>query len=756
MDFLPSPADTNALGMMMSDSMGWLIGLFAINVIGSLCLRSHALRVRAKKPNAAIWFTYQRRLSWLQTTSWIWIVVAISLVDISWLKLLFELETPLYWLVTANLLYIAVPPVLFGLVRCIVSHRVAKEVAQLDYSLSEVVASYAVDKGTILLSVLLLPLPLAVYQKSSLSPLGIFIILLISFGALTRLKTIVRQALKLDDKTPYAVTTGKLRDRLFALAKSAGVELNQLYVLPRQRSRTTNAFALKNNTVMITDYLLSQLTKAEVDSVMAHELAHLQLQHPQKMMWIVLGIPALIVMLAINFLTISHLWILISFCFLAICIVSCARSRQFEYAADARAVTITKDPKSLITGLVKVAKLSQMPLQCGKFSELFGTHPSMQRRIEAIAKANNISTVEQKALVYSVLSAAIQEVPIDPSLGLSASPLTPERYAEQHAKQYAEKYEPDDWQEEQTERIFSSAQKQKLHNRLLLCVLSSLVILPNILGHLIHWQLPTPGLRWLGYLLATGIVIIAYLAICNFVPVWGYSQLKQQFFNRLHTEGFDLSDARFIGFSPDSEPRIYEGCSNWDIGFLLLQSDHLYYLGEQTRFVLKAAQITRIEADIDKAGLPQQGALSLTWQSDDLASHQIRFQMLEAKSVRETVWMARSLQAQLEDWQSLQIATNSAAENTTKQELTVLRPPEIKEVTSHPLSPFSLGASLFLLVVLWVLSTALALLTGGYLELFPFIYFIPIVGIILQAIPSIRRDYRKRQSNRTDSAAAIQ
>ena len=186
---------------------------------------------------------------------------------------------------------------------------------------------------------------------------------------------------------------------------------------------------------------------------------------------------------------------------------------------------------------------------------------------------------------------------------------------------------------------------------------------------------------------------------------------------------------------------------------MLLQGDRFYYIGEQARFALSAQQITKVTAEIDTASLPQQGALALTWQSDDLVAHSIRFQMLDAKSVKDTVRKARSLQTQIEDWQALP----PKAEKVRNQQLAVLKSPNTGEVTSQPFSPFHLGTSLFLLFILWTISTVLALLTGSYPELVPFIYLMPAIGIVLQAIPSIRRGrQRQQQKPQTKNATAIQ
>src|SRR5213078_4636037 len=57
------------------------------------------------------------------------------------------------------------------------------------------------------------------------------------------------------NRKPQALTVGELRDRIFALAVKAGVQLNQIFVLPMARSREANAFAnVKARVVLLSDY----------------------------------------------------------------------------------------------------------------------------------------------------------------------------------------------------------------------------------------------------------------------------------------------------------------------------------------------------------------------------------------------------------------------------------------------------------------------------------------------------------------------
>src|SRR5947208_15440097 len=87
----------------------------------------------------------------------------------------------------------------------------------------------------------------------------------------------------------YAVSAGEFRNRIFEMAHKAGVAVKQVYVLPESSSQLSNAFARSDNAVMITASLLKNLSKREVDAIMAHEIGHLKEKHPQIRGHITLG-----------------------------------------------------------------------------------------------------------------------------------------------------------------------------------------------------------------------------------------------------------------------------------------------------------------------------------------------------------------------------------------------------------------------------------------------------------------------------------
>lgn len=95
----------------------------------------------------------------------------------------------------------------------------------------------------------------------------------------------------------HSLTSGDPRDRAFAIAKQAGAKLNQLYVLPAERMPMANAFAQVARNICLTDYLLKNRNKREVDAIIGHEVAHLQQKHI-RMRMLVMVIPIVAISVA--------------------------------------------------------------------------------------------------------------------------------------------------------------------------------------------------------------------------------------------------------------------------------------------------------------------------------------------------------------------------------------------------------------------------------------------------------------------------
>ena len=148
-----------------------------------------------------------------------------------------------------------------------------------------------------------------------------------------------------------------------------------------------NAFAAQGNTVMLTDYLLTHLTRREVDAVVAHELTHLKRQQMALRVIVFVAVAFTSVAIMQNWMRAGMIPLLAAILLLIFYLTR----RVNERTADAGAVKILGDPEAMITGLAKITRLNKFPLRWSKWSEWLMTHPSTMRRAEAIARKAGIA-----------------------------------------------------------------------------------------------------------------------------------------------------------------------------------------------------------------------------------------------------------------------------------------------------------------------------------------------------------------------------
>lgn len=210
------------------------------------------------------------------------------------------------------------------------------------------------------------------------------------------------------------------------LSMSLQIPTPKLYVID---DSAMNAFATgrdpQHAAIVATTGLLSRLNRAEIEGVIAHELAHVT-NYDILLMSIVSILVGFIALLADWLLRLSF-WGggrkrdsresgqiemiigLIGFLLVLLSpiianLVKLAISRKREFLADASGVAITKNPAGLISALSKIAQ-DQEPLEAankatahlyisdplknqkggvGWFANLFNTHPPVQERILAL------------------------------------------------------------------------------------------------------------------------------------------------------------------------------------------------------------------------------------------------------------------------------------------------------------------------------------------------------------------------------------
>lgn len=203
------------------------------------------------------------------------------------------------------------------------------------------------------------------------------------------------------------------------LTLTAGLPMPKVYIID---DKAPNAFATgrdpKHAVVAATTGLLDIMDEKELTAVMAHEISHVK-NYDIRVSCITFGLVCLVGLLSDLGLRMFYLGdrdddrspigfivILITAIFapLAGSIAQMAVSRQREYLADASAVNITRYPEGMISALKKLETHSQPmrrqnaatealyinePMKKGFFSELFSTHPPIEKRIERLENGKN-------------------------------------------------------------------------------------------------------------------------------------------------------------------------------------------------------------------------------------------------------------------------------------------------------------------------------------------------------------------------------
>lgn len=433
---------------------------------------------------------------------------------------------------------------------------------------------------------------ISTFSKSGATSAGLFISAYFSWLICQNVK------LRLTRAYPFALTTGELRDRVFDLAKRAGVEVRQIFVLPTGKGQVANAYAAGAQIVMFTDYLLERLTKREVDGVAAHELSHLRYKHVSKRaaaFYCALLLPALLAGLFRGFFATSvhllplqapamlHLysagtwfwhWSQRDFILILLGLAGFYfLSRRFEYHADAGAVALTGDPEAQITGLLKLSRLNLMPIHWGRATGVWITHPSTLRRAERIAAAGGMSAEQ--------LNSILERYRADAN---SRGPLAAEPDSELH---YSVPENASD------KAVHSAARTRHLHQLRLLLGLSAYLVPSVIVASFVGFAHVKGNLALAAYILG----IVATPVVCTFAgPLLSVMRRAKQ---KLHLQqslaNGKNQDAIAVGFAPGAVVRFYgHNYYSWDTGLLSLEPSRLAFVGEQIRFSIPAKQIDGI------------------------------------------------------------------------------------------------------------------------------------------------------------------
>lgn len=187
-------------------------------------------------------------------------------------------------------------------------------------------------------------------------------------------------------------------------------------MVPAGKGHLTNAYG-GSRMIALTDALPRYLNERQVDSVIAHELIHVKHNHARKGSLLVSASFLVLMMLMFKIpgrmmqfrplldLTVVYVPMIGFYYF----------SRHAEFEADREAVLHTGDPETAIRALANLYQNTSVPVRSSKLSELFQTHPSLMRRVLAIAQVgelpkDRVSKVLKETGLLAVAPDAMAEI----------------------------------------------------------------------------------------------------------------------------------------------------------------------------------------------------------------------------------------------------------------------------------------------------------------------------------------------------------
>jgi Zn-dependent protease with chaperone function len=457
----------------------------------------------------------------------------------------------------------------------------------------------------------------------------------------------------------YALTTGEIRDRAFAIAQKAGAGLRQLYILPAERLRMANAFAHIANNIFLTDYLLNHLSKREVNAVIGHEVAHLQKKHTHRavgflmVVGIGLGVASglFVPLLPADFpsgpAVVAGIYLLAFFF-----------ARRNEFAADAGSFELTGDAESMITALARISLLNTMPIHWGRLDAKILSHPSTMRRIVRLARLGNIPETRIPELLTQAIAPPADTYAVPPT-ALPAG------------------------------KVFSTKFKLRTARRSTWTMIVAGVAIPVSIA--LAAQTRPPGTtRWLIHTLGFVLSIVVPLVFSNYLPALSLPCLERRLRAKFKGEAAPQRAVRgfFVSLSPGATPLLYEGNWAWDVGLLSVSRGEFCYWGEEARFRLRREEIIRISSGPGPVSWFRIPAIYVLWRDGTGRERVFSVRRLGGRSMLRMAGNTKLLARELEKW--LQGKYSFPDEPcpptpTLTSEAGSLGPPSFGEVTS--LSP---------------------------------------------------------------------
>jgi Zn-dependent protease with chaperone function len=637
---------------------------------------------------AIVWFSYMRSLQWILNASLIVWWVALDYCHAEPLLRFLSSATRFAAFAAHPVAYEAlswVPPAVLWLLCYRVSHPIQQKLRGLHWTKRELTlqALYSVLAG-------LFPFALFLTGLRFIGTDG-FRSAMLWWVAAFFLRVVAAQALlKVIGMQPQALSWGDLRDRAFAMAERLGVKLQQVYLIPSGKGQAANAFARTGNTISFTDFLLKRMSQREVDYVMAHELTHLKLKHPAKLGYANMGgifLGIMVLNLTAPFLH-GSVVARYALMFTIVSVFPFFWSRRFEYSADAGAVAATGDPRAAISALFKLSELNMMPLHWSKWREKWLTHPSSTRRAQAIAKKAGIPFEEIPAIAREG-AAEIQSYTI-PSTAAPGG------------------------------KVHSTQRTKSITLKLSLVLIGLLVFVPSLFSLAAIYS-PSP-VKWILFVAAIPATFLSFLLLMNYSPRLTRGTTVHALDEKLASQGIQAASwsGVYVGFSPAGAPRIYEGNSNWDMGYLFFRSDRLCYCGEETKFALRQNQVTAIKFTDGLPGFLSSKRIYVAWKDAERGACGVfNIGCGKANSTLHANKLTAELAQRLQTWWK-----TSPVARPLPPQLAELNSPELRAVTSHSLAERRKPKKVFNeLLSTAILSAVGATLCGLPFHLLPYLLF---------------------------------
>jgi Zn-dependent protease with chaperone function len=635
-----------ALSAELWPASAWMPAMLALALLApvavSLWLRSRALAA-PREDIAHVWFGFARRMQAVGIACWLLWIAAFSLTgaDRALGVTLRSFDPALS--VVGPWFAIVLPPTLVSLVIQAIVHDVQRRVRGAGDSMRSHVRRSAWQ-----LAALLVPMFLALVAFPAFLTGHARVGLVFLVGALFSRLRLMQHYVTASGLSPHAVTSGALRDRLFDLARRGGVPLRQLYIMPMRRGRIANAFAVQGGSVILTDYLLENLSEREVVAVMAHEIGHLRHGHPRQLVLTLAASAGLALVAVRAFGAALQLPPALAWpcAVIAAVLVTFVASRHFERIADAEAVKLTGDPEALITALARLANLNHVPIEWGMWAEKSLTHPSTLRRAQAIARRAGLEKGRVEALLASL--------------------------PEPEPRFEVEWPGPDG-------RVFSTLWKVRTATSMAWIALAIYSVLPAVVVSVLPADRPGAFARVITDVFALLVTAGVLLAVSGQAASRAFRDLRKRLTERMVESGIDPDRCagRFVGLSPGAEPRIYEHFADWDVGWLFLNSRRLCFVGEEAHFELSREQITDVELGAGMPGWIPAPRVVIEWRDDARGlGGAISVRAADGKSMLSATRDARALCERIRAWK------RGVLEPHPEPAFEDLGVPPVREVTS--------------------------------------------------------------------------